>query len=84
MLQLNWFGKFLLAKKAIEFAGDIVDKRAAKQYEDDTFTESELQELARAVRNNDYAHFRRVYRFRRSWADDDNVDRSYELVRRSL
>lgn len=84
MFKLSWFGKFLLAKTAIEAAGAYVDAKAQQQEKDDEFSDPEIQALAAAARSNDYVKFQQLYTFRRKWADANNVATAYAAVKRNL
>lgn len=84
MFKLSWFGKYLLAKTAIEAAGTYFENKERQELEEDTFSEPEVRALAEAVLAGNFAKFQQLYTFRRRWADANNVAEAYETVRRNL
>ena len=84
MFKVSTFGKLLMASTAIEVAGKMIEERRAAQDAADKFSENEVRALISAVQAGDYMQFQKLYTFRRSWANADNVSKAYDAVRRSM
>lgn len=84
MFKVSTFGKLLMASTVVEVASKMLDNRQAAQDAADKFSENEIRALAAAVQAGDYMQFQKLYTFRRSWANADNVSKAYDVFCRSL
>lgn len=84
MFKLSWFGKALLFSKAIEKVGEYIDEEQLSKELGRKFSENEVRALSKAVLEDDYDKFSRLYLLRRSDDSADNISEAYDRVKKCL
>lgn len=84
MFKLSWFGKAMLASKAIEKMGEYLDNKKEQETLARKFSENEVRALSKAVQEDDYDKFARLYLLRRPDDTPDDVSEAYDRVKKTL